>query len=131
MRLIRTASPPATVLLQQAGWPDAAELSLVIADGRARNYWQLHPWTAADSPFDPTGAYAGAAEEEKTWKTSHAQFTAEAPDVALRRALFRWCRAEMMVEEPEDAMLPLAVAAAGAKAAVDPKDPQELRRPHR
>src|SRR6185295_5050298 len=48
----------------------------------------------------------------------------ESPAVALRRGLFRWCRAQMQVTDKENAMLPLDVAAACTKAALDPKDPQ-------
>ncbi len=117
--------PQATVLLHLAGWGDALGLSVMLADQRARNYWQLKPWTTPDSPFDATGAYPGAKAEEKAWKEAQKQFTSEPPPAALRRALFRWCRAQMTVEEPEDAMLALEEAAAAAKVCVDPKDPQK------
>jgi hypothetical protein len=48
----------------------------------------------------------------------------EAPDVALRRAMFRWCRGELMVLSPEDGMLSEKVAHAASNAMVDPGDPQ-------
>lgn len=116
---------PAVVLLHRAGWPDAAALSLAIADQRARSYWQMRPWTnAAPPPFDPTGAYPTLKAEDEAWRAATAAFTSEPPATALRRALFRWCRAELAAESPEDALLPAAPAAAGAKAMVDPKDPQ-------
>ncbi|GEM_PF-6640935 len=117
--------PQAAVLLHRAGWSDAAALSLMIADQRARNYWQLRPWTTPDPPFDATNAYPGAKDEEAAWKKAHAQVASEKPHEALRRALFRWCRAQMTAEEPEDVMLPLDAAAAATKAALDPKDPQK------
>jgi hypothetical protein len=115
---------PAAVLLARAGWADAAGLSLAIGQQRARSYWQLRPWTAADFPFDPTGAYADSKAEEAAWATAHAEAAPEPPAVALRRALFRWCRAQVTLSDPEDAMLPPAAAAAAARAAVDPGDPQ-------
>lgn len=117
--------PQALVLLHRAGWADAPGASLVVADQRARNYWQLKPWTTApDGVFDPLGAYPNFKDEEEVWKKSHPQVQPETPQAGLRHALYRWCRAQMMVEQPEDAMLPLNVAAAAAKALVDPKDPQ-------
>lgn len=125
LKLNPDAMVPAAVLLDSAGWADAADLSLIMADQRSRNYWQLKPWITPEPAFDPTGAYPKSREEEENWKKAHAQLVAEPPQVALRRALFRWCRAEIMVEQPEDAMLPLPVAAAAAKAAVDPGDPQQ------
>src|SRR5207248_2262159 len=100
---------PALVLLDRAGWKDARELSLGVADHRARNYWQLKPWKTPDVPFDPTGAYPGYKEEEAAWHKANPKITFEAPQVALRRALFRWCRAQMMAEEPEDVLLPLSI----------------------
>lgn len=124
LKLNPDALAPAVVLLGRAGWADAADLSLAIAQQRARSYWQLKPWTMADMPFDPTGAYPQAKAEEAAWANAHPHFASEPPQVALRRALFRWCRAQMLVPDPEDAMLPLDVAAAAARAAVDPKDPQ-------
>lgn len=116
--------PQAIVLLARAGWTDAPAASLSVADQRARSYWQLKPWTVPDGPFDPTGAYAGAKQEEAEWRKEHPQVESEAPQIALRRALFRWCRAQLMAEGPEDALVPAAVAAAAAKAMVDPGDPQ-------
>src|SRR4051812_30514923 len=101
---------PAVVLLQRAGWPEAATLSLAIADQRARQYWQLRPWTNPDPAFDPTGEYPNSKEEEAAWRQKTAAFTAEAPAVALRRALFRGCRAQLLVEAPEGAMLAPAAA---------------------
>ncbi|HEY2587465.1 MAG TPA: hypothetical protein VGI81_17095 [Tepidisphaeraceae bacterium] len=115
---------PAVVLLRRAGWEAAGELSLALAQQRARNYWQLKPWTTPDMAFDPTGAYPNAKAEQEAWANAHAHFTSEPPQVALRRGLFRWCRGQMMAPEPEDRLLTLDVAAACAKAAVDPKDPQ-------
>jgi hypothetical protein len=116
---------PAIVLLDRAGYEDAAELSFAIADQRARKYWQLHPWEAPDMPFDPTGHYADFQRQEETWRSAQAHFVAEAPPVAMRRAIYRWCRSQLMIVDREDAMLPVAVAAAAAKAAVDPADPQK------
>jgi len=115
---------PAILLLHRAGWSDAAAMSLSIADQRARSYWQLRPWRGPEMAFDPAGTYALARSEEQDWWKAHPQIVPEAPQVALRRALFRWCRAQMTVEHGEDALLPLAGAAAAAKAALDPKDPQ-------
>jgi hypothetical protein len=116
---------PAAVLLQRAGWSDAADFSLAVADVRARSYWQLHPWSTPDSPFDPTGEYKAMNDEAQAWSAAQKQFTFEPPPVALRRAMFRVCRAQLMIPEPEDALLPIPVAAAAARAAVDPKDPQK------
>jgi hypothetical protein len=121
LKLNADSLAPAIVLLQRAGWPDAAAASLSLADQRARNFWQLRPWTESDAPFDPTGAYPKAKDEEAVWKKAHGQVEPEPPQVALRRALFRWCRAQIMAE---DALLTPEVAAAGCKTAVDPKDPQ-------
>jgi hypothetical protein len=125
LRLRPDDAAPALVLLDRAGWKHARELSLAIADQRARNYWQLKPWETPDYRFDPTGAYPGIKEEEAAWKKAHPQFTPEAPADALRRAMFRWCRAQIMVEEPEDAMLTAPVAVAVCKASLDAKDPQD------
>lgn len=122
LKLNSDALAPAIVLLHRAGWPDAAAATLSLADQRARNYWQLRPWTSADAPFDPTGAYPKAKEEEAAWKKAHPLAEPEAPAVALRRALFRWCRAQVMAEDP---LLTGDVAAATSKAALDPKDPQK------
>lgn len=124
LRLDPEATVPAVVLLDRAGWSRAADLSVVISHTRARSYWMLRPWTTPDPIFDPTGEYPTMQKEEQGWKAAQATFTPESPQVALRRALFRWCRAQMMVEEPEDAMLPLTAAAAATKACIDPKDPQ-------
>jgi hypothetical protein len=63
-------------------------------------------------------------DEEAEWKKSHTPFVPEAPEIALRRAMFRVCRAQMMIPDPVSAYLKLDVAAACAKAMVDPKDPQ-------
>ena len=115
---------PAAVLLQRAGWKDGAAASLVVADQRGRSYWQLRPWTNPDPPFDPTGQYPNSKDEEAAWRKAHVQMTSEAPASALRRALFRWCRGQLTLADPEDALLTPAVAAACAKASVDPKDPQ-------
>jgi hypothetical protein len=118
------ALAPAVILLHRAGWADAAALSLVLADQRARNYWQMRAWTTPDPAFDPSGAYPQAKEEEEAWKKEHEKFTAEPPAIALRRAMFRWCRAQISIPDREEAMLPPDVAATACKAAVDPKDPQ-------
>ena len=99
-------------------------MGLVVADQRARNYWQLRPWQTADLPFDPTGAYEKLNADEAAWRKETTAFTSEPPAVALRRALFRWSRAQVGLESPEDGMLTPAVAAAAAKAAVEPKDIQ-------
>ncbi len=125
LRLKPDVMAQATVLLHCAGWTEAADLTLLIADQRAINYWQIKPWTTPEVPFDPTGAYPGAKDEETAWKAKTTQVTSEAPQAALRRALFRWCRIQMIAEEPEDAMLPLEAAAAAAKKMVDAKDPQK------
>ncbi|HEY0909944.1 MAG TPA: hypothetical protein VGD75_06885 [Bradyrhizobium sp.] len=124
LRLDLNRLAPAAVLLTSAGWADGPALSLAIADQRARSYWQMRPWTFPDALFDPTGAYPTAKADEAAWQKANPQFKSEAPDVALRRSLFRWCRAQIMLPDREDAMLPLSVAAAASKAAVDPKDPQ-------
>ena len=115
---------PAVVLLAKAGWPDATAMSQVLAQTRSRQYWQLRPWTTPDAAFDPTGKYPWAKDEAKAWDADHAEFPVEAPAEALRRAMYRWCRAQITVTDPEDGMIPPAVAAACAKAAVDPGDPQ-------
>lgn len=122
LKLNADALAPAIVLLYRAGWPDAGAASLSLADQRARNYWQLRPWTDPDGTFDPTGAYPRAKEEESAWKAAHAQVEPEPAPVALRRALFRWCRAQIMAQ---DALLPPEVAAAACRATLDPKDPQK------
>jgi len=121
LKLNADALGPAIVLLHRAGWADAAAASLSIADQRARQYWQLRPWTEPDPAFDPTGAYPKAKDEEQAWKKAHPLAVPEAPAVALRRALFRWCRAQIMAD---DGLLAPEAAAAVCKAAVDPKDPQ-------
>jgi len=115
----------ALVFLHHAGWADACAASLLVADQRARNFWQLKQWTTNELTFDPTGEYASAKTEEEAWRKTHPPFESEPPQTALRRALFRWCRAEIMVEAPEDALTTPAVAGAAAKALVDPKDPQD------
>jgi hypothetical protein len=112
---------PAIVLLHRAGWPDAAAASLALADHRARSYWLLRPWTDPNAAFDPTGAYPKAKDEEQAWKTAHPLLVPEPPGTALRRALFRWCRAQILADE---ALLSRDAAAAACKAALDPKDPQ-------
>ena len=117
LKLNADALAPAIVLLHRAGWPDAAAASLSIADQRARSYWQVRPWTEPDSAFDPTGAYPKAKDEEQAWKKAHPLAEPETPAVALRRALFRWCRAEIMADDP---LLAPEAAAAACKAAVDP-----------
>jgi len=122
LKLNADALVPAIVLLHRAGWSDAATASLSIADQRARQYWQLRPWTDPDPAFDPTGAYPKAKDEEQAWRTAHPLAVPEDPATALRRALFRWCRAQIMAEE---ALLPPDAAAAVCKAAIDPKDPQK------
>lgn len=121
LKLLPDAMAPASVLLHRAGWADAAGLSLSMADQRARSYWQLRPWKPGEPAFDPTGAYPKAKDEEEAWKKASPQPPAEAPDVALRHALYRWCRAQIMADE---SILTPAVAAACCKAVLDPKDPQ-------
>ena len=115
---------PAAVLLNAAGWADAAGLSLAIAQQRSRSFWQLRPWTAAAFAFDPTGVYPDGKAEEAAWAKQHATYPVEPPAVAERRALFRWCRNQITLLDPEDRMLTPAVAAACCRATVDPGDPQ-------
>ncbi|MCE9556972.1 MAG: hypothetical protein K8T91_26800 [Planctomycetes bacterium] len=115
---------PAMVVLDRAGWSDAEVAAVCVADSRSRQFWQLRAWTGAAPPYDPTGEYDHFKKEEADWTQAHPKFTPEAPAVALRRGLFRWCRGQLMVEAPEDALLPLDKAAACAKAMVDPGDPQ-------
>lgn len=98
----------------RAGWSDAAAAAISVADQRARQYWQLVPWTRPESAFDPTGAYPNSKTEEQAWRKAQEKLVSEPPAVALRRGLFRWCRAQMTVEATEDALLPLAAAAAAA-----------------
>ena len=121
LKLNGDALAPAILLLHRAGWPDAATASLAIADQRARSYWQMRPWSPAEPAYDPSGAYPKAKEEEETWQKRVPKVTPEAPDVALRRALFRWSRAQIMAD---DSLLAPDVAAAICKSAVDAKDPQ-------
>lgn len=113
-----------TVLLYRADWREAGAFSLIIADERSRLFWQLRPWTEPYHVFDPTGKYPNNDVEVAAWMKANSILTSELPQVALRRALFRWCRAQMWVENPEDTMLPLSVAAATTKAMIDPNDPQ-------
>jgi len=116
---------PAVVLLQEAGWKHSGELSLVIASTRASSYWQLYPWTVTGTTFDPTGEYAELNAQEAAWRKTHPPLTSEAPAVALRRGLFRWCRGQMnQAGEPE--LLPLEVATAVSKVMVEPGDPQHF-----
>lgn len=115
---------PAVVLLTRAGWNEAGALSLPIADQRARKYWHLRPWSGAEFAFDPTGKYPNSQTDEQDWRKNHSVFSPEPPATALRRAMFRWTRAQITMASPEDAMLTPAVAAAVSKAIVDPKDPQ-------
>ena len=117
---------PAAILLSRAGWTDALDLSMVCADQRARHYWQLRPWTEAEFSFDPTGEYPQAKEAEQAWNVANPQHKLEEPDAALHRAMFRWCRAQMLVQNPEDGMLTLEVAALTTRAMVDAGDPQHL-----
>ncbi|HLY10993.1 MAG TPA: hypothetical protein VKW04_16955 [Planctomycetota bacterium] len=121
LKLGPDALAPAAVLLHRAGWPDAAGLALSMADQRARSYWQLRPWKTGEPAFDPTGSYPKAKDEEEAWKKATPQPPAETPDAALRHALYRWCRAQIM---GDDSLLPPAVAAACCKAVLDAKDPQ-------
>ena len=118
--------PIAVLLLQRAGWSDAAGLSLGLADFRASNYWQRHPWDVPDLDYDPTGAYAKSEEQASAWAKANPQPIPEPPATALRRGLFRWGRTELMAEVPEETMLPLPVAAAVSKTCVDPGDPQHF-----
>jgi len=116
---------PATLLLRRAGWSQADDLSLAIADIRSQNYWQIRPWTAPDSAFDPTGKYPNTQAEQQAWAKAHTVYVSEPPAVALRRAMFRFSRAQIMIPDPENALLATDIAAAICKAAVDEKDPQE------
>ncbi len=116
---------PAVVLLAKAGWADATGMSQVVAQMRSRSYWQLRPWTTPEAVFDPTGKNDWAKEAEKGWDADHVEFPLEAPPEALRRAMYRWCRAQVTEADPEDGMVPPAVGAACAKAAVDPGDRQQ------
>lgn len=122
LKLNPDALAPALILLHRAGWADAAAAAISVADQRSRSYWQLRPWTDPDAPYDPTGAYPRSKDEEQAWKKAHPLGEPEAPATALRRALFRWCRAQLMSEDP---LLPPETAAAACKAALDPKDPQK------
>ena len=116
--------PVALLLLDRAGWGDAAEISLGIADQRSRNYWQLRPWTEAESAFDPTGVYPNSKKEQSDWEAAHMPFVSEPPADAFRRAMFRWDRMQIYSNEPEDALVSADVAIAIGKATLDPKDPQ-------
>lgn len=122
LRLKQDALAPAIVLLHRSGWPDAAACSLSLADQRARDYWQLRPWSEPDPPFDPTGVYAQSQQAELQWQTDHPLPEPEMPATALRRALFRWCRAQITAE---GAFVTPDVAAAMCKAMVEPNDPQQ------
>jgi hypothetical protein len=115
---------PATVLLHQAGWPQADDLTLAIADIRSRLYWQVHPWVETEAPFDPTGQYPQAKAQEQAWQQSQPFYRPEGPDIALRRAMFRVCRAQIMLPDPESRLLSIDIAANVAKTVVDEKDPQ-------
>ncbi|HEX2746979.1 MAG TPA: hypothetical protein VHM91_03185, partial [Verrucomicrobiales bacterium] len=110
LRLSLDDLAPAVVLLARAGWSEAGALSLPIADQRASKYWQLRPWTGPEFAFDPTGKYPKSEAEEQAWRKAHPQFSPEPPDVAFRRAMFRWSRVQMSAESPEDVMFPPAVA---------------------
>jgi hypothetical protein len=121
LRLNSNDLAPAIVLLDRAGWSDAAACSLSIADQRARDYWQLIAWSKPDPAFDPTDGYEQAKKDEQEWEQAHRLAEPESPPTALRRALFRWCRAQITAE---DALLSPEIAAAVCKAAVDPGDPQ-------
>jgi hypothetical protein len=113
---------PAILLLHAAGWADAPAGSLAIADHRSRQFWQQRPWIEPDFLFDPQGKYPMAEAREKAWKDANKILTPEPPATALRRALFRWCFAQILADEP---MIPAAAAAAACKAALDPRDPQK------
>ncbi|HET6250338.1 MAG TPA: hypothetical protein VFE47_21805 [Tepidisphaeraceae bacterium] len=115
---------PAVVLLKGAGFAQADDLCFAIADQRARSFWQLRPWTTPDAEFDPTGAYPNSSAEEAAWHKANPVYLSEQPPVALRRALFRWCRAQLMTPDSEDTLFSPAIAAAATKACVDPNDPQ-------
>ena len=124
LRIGADSLAPATVLLHQAGWTQADDLTLAIADIRSRLYWQVHPWDEADPPFDPTGQYPKAKAQEQAWQQSQPFYRPEGPDIALRRAMFRVCRAQIMIPDPESRLFSIDVAANVAKAVVDEKDPQ-------
>ena len=115
---------PALLLLHQAGWPDMENACLSLADQRARSYWQLRPWGPADVLFDPTGEYPRAPGDEENWKKAHPKLTPEPPQTALRRALFRWSRAQLTNPPKSEGLVSAATAAAIAKGAVDPGDEQ-------
>jgi hypothetical protein len=113
---------PALVLLHKAGWKDAGVATLLIAGHRARTFWQLRPWTEPDFVFDPRGEYPQAKAREEAWQEANKAVTPEPPAVAFRRALYRWCQAQIMAEHP---MIAPDIAAAACKATLDPKDPQK------
>ena len=98
---------PAAVLLHSAGWPDAADLSLTMSQHRARSFWELKLWSDQDWVFDPTGVYLPMRTEATAWTEAQADFPAEAPPVGARRAMFRWCRSQMVALSREDALLSL------------------------
>lgn len=113
--------PAAMLLLQRAGWGDAPLFALVIADQRARNFWQLRAWREPDIAFDPSGKYPHAKSEEDAWRQAHSTLELEEPAVALRRALFRVFRGHLTSENP---LLAPDQALACAIACCDPGDPQ-------
>lgn len=113
---------PAAALLHAAGWTDAGVATIVIAGHRARTFWQLRPWSEPEFIFDPGGKYPQAKAREEAWEEANKAVTPEAPAVAFRRALYRWCQAQILAEHP---MIAPDIAAAACKAALDPKDPQK------
>jgi hypothetical protein len=112
---------PAVVMLHRAGWRDATLACVAIAGARAGEYWQLRPWVEPDGTFDPTGAYPDMEATEEAWRKAHPRLTLEPPATALRRAMHRWCRNELMHDVR---LLSPRVAAAVCLATLDPGDPQ-------
>ena len=112
---------PAIVMMHRAGWKDAALACVAIANERAGRYWLMRPWIEPDAAFDPTGEYPQAEATEKAWRASQKTLVPETPAVALRRAMHRWCRNELMQDKP---LITPRVAAAVCQATLDPGDPQ-------
>ena len=115
--------PLATIILSQAGCPDAPLLAWSIAEQRAHDYWQQRYWLPAAPPFDPTGAYAWAGDTAKAWTTANPAPAVESPADALRRALHREARAWLLSPAPSSVFTADA-AAAVATVLLDPGDPQ-------
>jgi len=112
---------PAVVMMHRAGWKDATLACVAISNERAGRYWLMRPWIEPDAVFDPTGEYPQANATEASWRTSQKSLVPEAPAVALRRAMHRWCRNQLMQDKP---LITPRVAAAVCRATLDPGDPQ-------